>query len=60
MYFSLNLYLFCICFASLEVLVTLTTDVGKVLSTLHSVKPKGAINIITGIKIAHVSCTIMQ
>ncbi|XP_028391060.1 26S proteasome non-ATPase regulatory subunit 4-like [Dendronephthya gigantea] len=41
--------------ASLEVLVTLTTDVGKVLSTLHSVKPKGAINIVTGIRVAHLA-----
>ena len=55
----MNLLDIFICFVSLEVLVTLTTDVGKVLSTLHSVKPKGAINIITGIKIAHVSDTVM-
>lgn len=41
--------------ASLEVLVTLTTDVGKVLSSLHRVQPKGGMNIVTGIKIAHLS-----
>ena len=38
----------------MEVLVTLTTDVGRVLSKLHHVQPKGKTNFLTGIKIAHV------
>lgn len=41
--------------ASLEVLVTLTTDVGRVLSKLHHVQAKGAANFATGIKIAHLA-----
>ncbi|CAH3124152.1 unnamed protein product [Porites lobata] len=39
--------------ASLEVLVTLTPDVGKILSSLHRVQFKGAINFLTAVKIAH-------
>lgn len=42
-------------FHSLEVLVTLTTDVGKILTKLHQVQPIGSIRLITGIRIAHVS-----
>ena len=42
-------------FLSLEVLVTLTSDVGKVLSTLHKVQPKGDVHFLTGVKKAHVS-----
>lgn len=42
-------------FFSLEVLVTLTSDVGKVLSTLHKVQPKGDVHFLTGVKKAHVS-----
>lgn len=45
-------------FYSLEVLVTLTTDVGRVLSKLHHVQAKGKANFATGIKIAHVSWTL--
>lgn len=41
--------------ASLEVLVTLTTDVGRVLSKLHHVQPRGEANFLTGIKIAHLA-----
>lgn len=41
--------------ASLEVLVTLTSDVGRVLSKLHHVQPKGKANFSTGIKIAHLA-----
>ena len=45
-----------LCFIhSLEVLVTLTPDVGKILSSLHRVQFKGAINFLTAVKIAHVS-----
>lgn len=41
--------------ANTEVLVTLTTDVGRLLSKLHQVTPKGTIKIGTGIKIAHLA-----
>ena len=37
-----------------EVLATLTTDVGRILSKLHQVQPKGYINLCTGIRVAHV------
>ena len=40
--------------SELSVLVTLTTDSGKVLAKLHAVQPTGSINFIQGIKIAHV------
>lgn len=39
--------------ASSEVLATLTTDVGRLLSKLHQVQPKGDINFLTAIRIAH-------
>ena len=35
--------------------MTLTTDVGKILASLHRVQSKGEINFITAVKIAHVS-----
>jgi len=38
-----------------EVLATLTTDVGRILSKLHQVQPKGYINLCTGIRIAHLA-----
>jgi len=41
--------------ASLEVLVTLTSDVGRILSKLHHVQPKGDAKFLTGIKIAHLA-----
>lgn len=41
--------------SSVEVLATLTSDVGRILSKMHLVQPKGDINIVTGIRIAHVS-----
>lgn len=41
--------------ANPEVLATLTTDVGRVLSKLHQVQPKGNINLCTGIRIAHLA-----
>lgn len=42
-----------------EVLATLTSDVGRILSKLHQVQPDGEINLHTGIRIAHV-CTAMH
>lgn len=44
--------------SSLEVLVTLTTDVGKILASLHRVQSKGDIKFLTAVKIAHVSITV--
>ncbi|XP_065071437.1 26S proteasome non-ATPase regulatory subunit 4-like [Rhopilema esculentum] len=41
--------------ASLEVLATLTTDVGRILTKLHQVQPTGFIKLITGIRIAHLA-----
>ncbi|XP_031631107.1 26S proteasome non-ATPase regulatory subunit 4 isoform X2 [Contarinia nasturtii] len=38
---------------SVEVLATLTSDVGRILSKMHLVQPKGNINFITGVRIAH-------
>jgi len=39
--------------ADLAVLVTLTTDTGKILAKLHQVNPNGEMRFISGIKIAH-------
>jgi len=36
-----------------EVLVTLTTDVGKLLAKLHQIQPKGTISFVSAIRIAH-------
>lgn len=36
-----------------EVLATLTSDVGRILSKLHLVNPNGDINLLTGLRIAH-------
>lgn len=36
-------------------MATLTTDVGRILSKMHTVQPKGDINLLTGVRIAHVS-----
>lgn len=44
-----------ISFRNAEVLVTLTSDVGKLLAKLHQVQPKGVINFGAAIRIAHVS-----
>ncbi|XP_066991560.1 26S proteasome non-ATPase regulatory subunit 4 isoform X2 [Anabrus simplex] len=41
--------------ANSEVLATLTSDVGKILSKLHQVQPQGTINLLTGIRIAHLA-----
>ena len=42
-------------FFSLEVLVTLTSDAGRLLSKLHQAQPKGEVKFLSGVKIAHVS-----
>jgi hypothetical protein len=42
-------------FSTVEVLVTLTGDVGRVMSKMHLVQPKGQVNLVTGIRIAHVN-----
>lgn len=42
-------------YSSTEVLATLTTDVGRIVSKMHLVQPNGNINFLTGIRIAHVS-----
>ena len=39
----------------LEVLVTMTTDAGRLLAKLHQVQPKGEVKFMSGIRIAHVS-----
>ncbi|XP_054291058.1 26S proteasome non-ATPase regulatory subunit 4 isoform X2 [Macrosteles quadrilineatus] len=41
--------------AKVEVLATLTSDVGRILSKLHQVQPEGNINLLTGIRIAHLA-----
>lgn len=41
-------------FSTVEVLATLTGDVGRILSKLHLVQPNGNVNLVTGIRIAHV------
>lgn len=41
--------------SSVEVLTTLTTDVGRILSKLHQVQPKGDIKFCTGVKVAHLA-----
>jgi len=38
---------------TVEVLATLTSDVGRILSKMHLVQPTGNINLVTGIRIAH-------
>merc|ERR1712088_131110 len=38
-----------------EVLVTLTTDSGKILAKLHAMQPKGDLKLLSGIKIAHLA-----
>ena len=40
-------------------LVTLTTDVGKILASLHRVQSKGDIKFLTAVKIAHVSIIVI-
>ena len=41
--------------ANPQVLATLTSDVGRILSKLHQVQPKGEIDFLTGIRIAHLT-----
>ncbi|KAK3921849.1 26S proteasome non-ATPase regulatory subunit 4 [Frankliniella fusca] len=41
--------------ANVEVLATLTSDVGRILSKLHQVQPNGNMNLLTGIRIAHLA-----
>ncbi|XP_036327237.1 26S proteasome non-ATPase regulatory subunit 4-like isoform X1 [Rhagoletis pomonella] len=38
---------------TIEVLATLTSDVGRIFSKMHLIQPKGEINLLTGIRIAH-------
>lgn len=38
-----------------RVLVTLTTDTGKIMSKLHQCKPNGAIDLVRGIKVANLA-----
>ncbi|XP_043276454.1 26S proteasome non-ATPase regulatory subunit 4 isoform X2 [Venturia canescens] len=41
--------------ANVEVLATLTSDVGRILSKLHQIQPNGNLSLITGIRIAHLA-----
>ncbi|XP_033322381.1 regulatory particle non-ATPase 10 [Megalopta genalis] len=41
--------------ANVEVLATLTSDMGRILSKLHQVQPNGNLCLITGIRIAHLA-----
>lgn len=38
---------------TVEVLATLTSDVGRILSKMHLVQPNGNINLVIGVRIAH-------
>lgn len=39
--------------STVEVLATLTSDVGRIMSKMHLVQPTGNVNLVTGIRIAH-------
>lgn len=39
--------------ATTEVLTTLTSDVNRLLAKLHSVEPQGSLQLISGLRIAH-------
>ncbi|XP_070540131.1 26S proteasome non-ATPase regulatory subunit 4-like [Ptychodera flava] len=41
--------------SEVKVLTTLTTDVGKILASLHQVQPKGSIKFSTAIRVAHLA-----
>ncbi|XP_059141060.1 26S proteasome non-ATPase regulatory subunit 4-like [Physella acuta] len=41
--------------AQAEVLVTLTSDVGRILAKLHQVQPCGEINFMTAVRVAHLA-----
>ena len=45
-------------FARVEVLVTLTSDVGQILAQLHQVQLKGNISFLTSVRVAHVSVSM--
>lgn len=45
---------FFLLFSTVEVLATLTGDVGRIMSKMHLVQPNGNVNLVTGIRIAHV------
>ncbi|XP_018014291.1 26S proteasome non-ATPase regulatory subunit 4 [Hyalella azteca] len=38
-----------------EIVTTLTSDVGKILTSLHHVQPGGLMNLLTGLRIAHLA-----
>lgn len=50
LYIAINIF---ISFSTVEVLATLTSDVGRIFSKMHLIQPKGEINLLTGIRIAH-------
>ncbi|XP_038065001.1 26S proteasome non-ATPase regulatory subunit 4-like isoform X2 [Patiria miniata] len=41
--------------ANVKVLVTLSSDVARILASLHQTQPKGDLNFITGIRVAHLA-----
>ncbi|XP_033633462.1 26S proteasome non-ATPase regulatory subunit 4-like [Asterias rubens] len=41
--------------ANVKVLVTLSSDVGRILASLHQAQPKGDLSFITGIRVAHLA-----
>jgi 26S proteasome regulatory subunit N10 len=53
--FSLHLFYFYCLDTSPEVLVTLTSDIGKILSAIHKVKIHGSSSLSTSIQIAQVN-----
>lgn len=56
-----NIVTFCHFFVndSVKVLVTMTSEVERILATLHQVHPEGSLNFLTGIKVAHVSIQVL-
>ena len=64
-YESFNIFLHtsllkCYFQSSTKVLATLTTDAGRILSKLHQVQPEGSINLLTGVRIAHVNLLFLR
>ena len=47
-------------FSNAEIVTTLTSDVGKILTSLHHVQPGGLMNLLTGLRIAHVRHALMM
>ncbi|XP_072177506.1 26S proteasome non-ATPase regulatory subunit 4-like [Diadema setosum] len=41
--------------SEVKCLVTMTTDVGRILARLHQVTPKGSLSFMTGIRVAHLA-----